>query len=464
MDFDPILAEIRFGAGLSPQVAPPRSVQDMLTRLSGPDLMAVRFPVEGFDQFRQRMQDAKRAGKEYRRNKNAANATELRKALGKIKAGARRAQGLWLMQALARRGATQDGLRERLAGFWADHFTVIGKGGVLRRGAMPYAETYLRPHLAGSFADLLIAAVTSPAMVNYLDQQFSVGPGAAARAQMPANRGLNENLAREVLELHTLGVDGPYTQADVRQLAELLTGLTIGPNSDTDFRPDWAEPGSETVLGHRYGGDPARLADIHAALRDLAAHPATAAHLSRKLAVHFLGDTPDPGAVQAMVGAWRETGGDLLAVYRALLEHPAAWAPTRQNVKLPFDFMASALRALAAPTQPLKGRPNDVEQRIKRLFVQPLARMGQPWEQPGGPDGWPEEDPYWITPQGLATRLEWALFAPQALLNTLPDPRDFVAAALGPDAPESVHFAARAAENRPEGIALVLISPAFQRR
>lgn len=464
MAFDPLLAQIRFGVGLSPAVAGPESVVEMMELLAGPDHAAAAHPIEPYDQFRQRMMDARRTGKEYRRNKSAPNAETLRKAFNHVKRDARRAQGIWLMQALARRSTTRDGFRERLVTFWTDHFTVIGKGGVMRRVAMPVSETYVRPFLTGRFGDLLVSAVTNPGMVNYLDQQYSVGPQAPARAQMAKGRGLNENLAREVLELHTLGVNGPYSQKDVRELAELLTGLGIAPNGDRLFRPDWAEPGAETVLGRSYGGDPAQMRDIHAALQDLAVHPATARHLSQKLAVHFLGDTPDPAAVSVMEQVWNDTGGNLSAVYRAMLTHPAAWAQGLTNVKLPFDFMSSALRALAAPPVPFKGKPNDTEQRIKKNFVRPLRRMGQPWEQPPGPDGWPEEDDMWITPQGVATRMEWALRVPRILVKDLPDPREFVTDALGPNPPEPVRFAGRAAESRHEGIALVLISPAFQRR
>ncbi|MEZ5676117.1 MAG: DUF1800 domain-containing protein [Thalassovita sp.] len=464
MSFDPVIAETRFGTGLSPVADAPRSVQDMLARLTGPDHAADQFQIESYDQFRQRMTEAQEKGKIFRRNRGAQNVEELRKAYNHVKQEARRAQSVWMMQTLARRSTTADGFRERLAAFWADHFTVIGKGGVMRRVASPTTDSFIRPYLTGQFSDLLLAAVTSPAMVNYLDQQFSVGPNAPAREKMPPNRGLNENLAREVMELHTLGVEAPYSQRDVRELAELLTGLGIGSDHARVFRPEWAEPGAETVLGRSYGGDPAQFADIRAVMDDLARHPATARHLSGKLAVHFLGDVPDPGLTRAMETAWLDTGGDLLAVYAAMLGHSEAWRTERRNVKLPFDFMSSALRALNAPPNPFRGRPNDVEQRIKKHFIRPLRRMGQPWEEPQGPDGWPEQDEMWITPQGVATRMEWALRVPQVLVPDLPDPRMFVEQAIGGNVPEAVQFAARAAESRHEGIALVLISPAFQRR
>ena len=195
---------------------------------------------------------------------------------------------------------TQSGFRERLALFWTDHFTTVGKSEPQRSAVSIYVDAAIRPHLSGRFGDLLVAAVTHPMMLTYLDQRVSVGPQSAFARRKGTSRGLNENLAREVLELHTLGVDGPYTQADVRQLAELFTGLTIDRSGAMAFRPGWAEPGEELVLGRRYGGNPARLEAVEQALHDLAVHPATADHVARKLAVHFVSDAPDPGLVAHM--------------------------------------------------------------------------------------------------------------------------------------------------------------------
>lgn len=466
MRFDPILAEKRFGYGLSPQVAAPASVADMLARLDAPDEIAARFPIEPFAAFRDRMIEAQAIWKERRKHRGTDKAKALRKDLQLIKKAAREEHRRWLAASLLRRAWTGDAFRERLAAFWADHFTALGKAGLLKRGTSPYVEEAIRPHLAGRFADLLFAAVTSPLMLHYLDQENSMGPASAKAAKRGAKAGLNENLAREVLELHTLGVGGPYDQGDVRQLAELLTGLTYDPRQGTKFRKDFAEPGAETVLGRRYGGGAPALDDIRAVLADLAVHPATAKHVARKLAVHFLSDDPDPGLVRALEARFVETGGDLAQVYEALLTHPAAWDPALANVKLPDEFVASAMRALAVDPGQFTGIEDgrEHEKRVQRLFLQPLRQMGQPWQEPLGPDGWAEEDGAWLTPQGLAARMDWALSMPVKMCRPLPDPRAFVAQALGPEAPEPVRFAAKAAENRREGIALILTSPAFQRK
>ena len=331
---------------------------------------------------------------------------------------------------------------------------------LLRYASSSFVESAIRPHVAGTFADMLIAATTHPVMMDALDQLRSAGPNSPIVAKRGRVQGLNENLAREVMELHTLGVDGPYTQADVRELAKLLTGITYRPRLGTVYLKDWAEPGAETVLGQTYSAEPS-IDNVHAALTDLAQHPATARHLARKLAVHFVSDSPDPDLVAHIEARYTATKGDLMATYAAMLDHPAAWDPRPANVKPPLDFMASAFRALAMQDEPIGSMP--FPHLRLRIFV-PLSLMGQPWRAPIGPDGWPEDDAAWVTPQSVSARMRWAMEAPQRFCPDLPDPRDFVDSALGPFVTEPVRFAARAAESRSEAIGLVLSAPAFQRR
>lgn len=461
MQFDGDLAEIRFGAGLSPLLPPPASAADMLERLQETDVIAQRFPVSRFEDVAAGVQEYRQLRRARKEQQDAAGAEAAQQAFKSYRRAQNRLRFEWHGQRLLRMVHSRDGFRERLALFWADHFTAQGKTGAWRHLAAPYAESVIRPHVAGRFEDMLIAAATSPLMLQYLDQSRSSGPGSRAAARRKRLNGLNENLAREVLELHTLGVDGPYSQADVRQLAELFTGLSISKEASFVFRPGMTEPGSETVLGETYGGGKPKLEQVLEVLRDLARHPATARHLAWKLAVHFVSDTPETALVDHMAARYLESDGALLAVYEALLEHPQAWAPELKNVKPPFDFVASACRALAVPAARIEtfkpGQKN-------RLLLAPLTPMGQRWEFSGGPDGWPEADAAWITPQALAARLRWTMAAPRRLLQELPDPRDFAQNALGGYANERVRFAARAAETQAEGIGLILSSPAFQRR
>ena len=460
--FDPILAETRFGCGLSPRIAPPHSVDAMLSGLMAPDTMARAFPIEDFPTFRERMIAYKDLGRQRARATDETMRNDIQKEMKKRNVIARRDHLTWMAAHISRWVNTDTPLRERLVYFWADHFTATGKNSLIRRATSPYMQSALRPHLTGRFEDLLVEAVTHPVMLQYLDQAISIGPNSLTAFKRQNKKfGLNENLAREILELHTLGVGGPYTQSDVRELAELMTGLTFSPENGRKFNKGWAEPGAEVVLGKTYGGTKnPHFRDIEAALRDLANHPVTARHLSQKLAVHFVSDQPDPDVVDAIEAAWLASGGDLMTVYGALLGHPAAWSRQTTNFKQPFVFMASAARALDLPHMPMASlNERDFRQRIHT----PLRLMGHTWQKPDGPDGLDETDATWITPQAVAARLQWAITVPQTLMPDLPDPRVFVDTALGPDAPEAVRFAASAAESRADGIGVVLASPAFQR-
>ncbi len=361
---------------------------------------------------------------------------------------------------LARAVDADDSYRERLVRFWADHFTVAARRTPQRPLVTPFADEAVRPHLAAPFARMLRAAITHPAMLGYLDQTGSVGPDSVFGQRR--NRGLNENLARELLELHTLGVDGGYGQTDVRQAALLLTGLTTTPDKGTVYLDNRAEPGAETVLGKRYGGPgKGRIEDIHQLLDDLSVHPATARHLSWKLAVHFVSDTPDPALVADLAAVWIRTGGDLLAVSTALTEHPAASRPALEKARQPFDFIVAALRALdVSGAEILAWR----DPALRRFALAPMGAMGQTWQQPNGPDGWEEALDRWITPQALATRIDWAMQMPRRLRDELPDARRFADMALvGMADDDLVRLVARA-ETNVEGVGLVLASPLFNRR
>lgn len=461
MRFDPERAAIRFGCGLSPSLRPPASSAEMLTLLAGPDRAAEAFPIPGGEAAYANFLAIREVRRLKRTAKTDAERAEAKKQRKQVQRKVANEVANWLSQTLLRRALAEDGFRERLTAFWADHFTAVGRQPGLRRAMVTYAEDAIRPHVTGRFPDMLRTVATHPFMLDYLDQGRSAGPNSvAALGKKNKIKGLNENLAREMLELHTLGVDAPYTQRDVRELAKLLAGLSYSSKEGFVFRPYFAEPGPETVLGVRYGGGAAKLEDIYAALDDLARHPSTAQHIARKLVVHFVGDDPNPDLVASVTARFVETEGDLTQVYEALLAHPAAWAPGPGNVKWPMDFVGSGLRALdIVPRHMPVGR----YRQMRDFFFTPLALMGQSFGQPGGPDGSPEADVDWITPQRLSARLQWAISVPIRLRRVLPDPRDFVETALGSTAPETVRFAARAAETRVEGVGFVLASPAFQR-
>ncbi|MEM9582835.1 MAG: DUF1800 domain-containing protein [Pseudomonadota bacterium] len=458
MGFSPTKAAIRFGEGLSPDLPPPQSIEDILGQLASRDTVADLHPVPVFSALLPDFAAVTNARRAARRGRDTDDAEALDDAYRDARRTLVRSQISDAKQMFARSIITEAPFRERLVRFWGDHFTVVGTNAMMRNAVPHYLEEAIRPHVAGRFADMLKAVVTHPMMLLYLDQSSSFGPNSpAARGR----RGLNENFARELLELHILGVGHSYAQADVHEMAKLLTGLTANAAQGFSFRPNRAEPGAEIILGRSYGGESANLADIFEALENLALHPTTANHLARKLAVHFTSDTPDPAMVDAMAGAYRDADGALMPMYNAMLNHRFSWESFGQKVKQPIDFVTSAFRALSLPTRSVERLKLN---KLRSYVAGPLSAMGQPLFQPDGPDGWPEAAEDWITPQGLAARLQWSMAAPSAFYRGLPDPRGFAESALADLADDRVRFVARSAETRREGIGLILSSPAFQRR
>ncbi len=359
-------------------------------------------------------------------------------------------------RALGRAVESETGFGTRLTQFWADHFTIVGRNPVFGMLAGALVEEAVRPHLSGRFGDMLVAASTHPAMLMYLDQNKSFGNNSVAAKKR--RKGLNENLAREILELHSLGVGAGYVQRDVHELAELLTGLTVG-KSGREFRQRLAEPGAETVLGTTYASH-ASLQNIEEALQNIALHPATAKHLSSKLVRHFVSDQPDREQVAFMAERYLQTEGDLRATYAAMLEHPASWADIGGKVKQPFDYVASTLRAVRFDLDAKQKQNRNV---LRRQLPKALLTMGQPYLRPGGPNGWPEEAEFWITPAGVAARIDWASSLASGFGRDL-DPRSFLKTTLADATTPKLRALAAGAEVKWEGVALVLASPDFNRR
>lgn len=445
------LAAIRFGFGLRPGEAAPDGPKALMKQLrdarkedgyDGPDL-AERMEMLAANTDARKMQRDNKAG-----GKLAVQNT------GRLIAGTMTDDRRRL---LARSVGSADGFFERLAWFWADHFSVEAAN--RRRALLTHdmIETAIRPQMTRRFSELLIAVTKHPAMLTYLNQNRSTGPN--SKVGQKGKRGLNENLAREILELHTLGVGADYAQTDVREFAELLTGLSLDEDG-YQFNPRLAEPGAETVLGESYGGGEASEEDIDKALTDLAMHPATARHLSRKLYVHFIGGPVDEDAVEALAQVYLEEDGKLLPLYRALVNLPQAMALPLQKAKTPLEFTVSALRALDVPgAEVMRLSRKD----FTAVVMTPMLQMGQPLLEPSGPDGFPEEPEAWITPAGLAARVSWAGALAQERARDM-DPRAFVETALGPVASDLLVRAVAGAETKHEGVALVLASPEFNRR
>jgi uncharacterized protein (DUF1800 family) len=368
--------------------------------------------------------------------------------------------------------ATQAGFRERWALFWANHFTVSATKVQVSGLVGPFENEAIRPHVFGRFADLLGAAETHPAMLLYLDQAQSIGPNSqaaqfqrrgggrfAARdpAAPPRSAGLNENLAREILELHTVGVDGGYAQADVTEFARALTGLSVaGPRDGAGaepvvFRELAHEPGERTVMGVRYRGGNGR-AQAAAVLNDLARKPQTARFICAKLARHFVADEPPPALTARLEAAWTGSGGDLARVAEALVDAPEAWAPRPAKFKTPYEFVVSSYRAVGA------------EPRGPAQIAQALNGMGQrPFGAPS-PKGWPDEAAPWAAADALVKRLQFAQGLAAAVGPNVQDPTKLAQSTLGARLSPAAATAIARAESRPEAVALLLMTPEFQRR
>ena len=369
---------------------------------------------------------------------------------------------------------------ERLALFWANHFTVSVTKPAVRGLAGAFEREAIRPNIAGNFETLLLAAVKHPAMLRYLDNEQSAGPNSRVVQQLqrrpraegepgPRITGLNENLAREVLELHTLGVQGGgaayggwggYTQADVTSFARVLTGWRmpmravmageiVAGESPTRFDPAWHEPGAKVVLGKTYGEGPKVLDEV---LHDVAQHPSTANFIATKLARHFVADDPPPALVARLALRFRQTGGDLPSVYREIISAPEAWAAPASKLKTPEEFVISSARLLGLGEQAFVRQPDGG-----------IGALGQRVHATPSPAGWPDRAEEWLGPDAVWKRVEWATRVADRV-GRQTDARQLAQAGLGSSLSEATQRQIERAADGPQALALLLLSPEFQRR
>jgi uncharacterized protein (DUF1800 family) len=367
-------------------------------------------------------------------------------------------QQAYRSEALARfqrAASSRAGFVERLVCFWSNHFCVsVAKGGFVRAAAGAYEREAIRPHALGRFADMLAAVEQHPAMIFYLDNQQSIGP--SSRAGQNRKRGLNENLAREIMELHTLGVDGGYTQADVTALAHIITGWTFvgrqgraGEPGSPIFFADYHEPGAQTVLGKNYV-QPDRAQGL-AALEDFARHPATARHIATKFARHFVADDPPPALVDRLARNFRATDGDLKALATTLIESPESWAAPAAKLRSPYEFAVAIARLTGrVPTDP-------------GPLLGGLNSLGQPLWSPPGPNGFADTAAALVSPEGMKARLDlsWQV---ASRIQDVADPVALLDKIAGPAATQDTRQALSRAESRQQALAMLLMSPEVQRR
>ena len=342
----------------------------------------------------------------------------------------------------------ETGLVERLVWFWSNHFCVNADATVMAGG---YEREAIRPHVLGRFSDMLLAVESHPAMLLYLDNAQSIGPDSVAGINR--DKGFNENLGREILELHTLGVRTVYSQTDVANFAKVLTGWTILPTvSDPDHGGEFVflrrahQPGAETIMDNIYADT--GVEQGRTVLADLARHPATARHVATKLARHFVADEPPPTLVDRLTQRFLDSDGDLKQVTEALVTSPEAWDPEQKKIKLPGEWLVAMLRAT--------GEPVDI---VRMLRAQAL--LGEPLWRPPAPKGFSDDNAAWIDGMGQRLDIANAVAHREGLAH---EPEAVIETALGPLASAETRQAIVRAESRPQALTLLVMAPEFQRR
>lgn len=344
---------------------------------------------------------------------------------------------------------TPVGFYERLVWFWSNHFCVTALKTPALAGA--FEREAIRPFVAGRFADMLSTVVKHPAMITYLDNQHSAGPN--SEAGRSKRRGLNENLAREILELHTVGVDAGYTQADVVALAKMISGWTVVPVQAMTpeagqfwFDKSLHEPGPQVLLGRKFaeGG----VDQGEAALQALARSPSTASHIARKFARHFVSDEPAPELVDRLARSFLDQDGNLLEFTKVLVSSSEAWVGQRRKIRRPSEWLVACCRGLAIVPE-------------TRFLMDSQRLLGEPLWQPPGPNGFSDDSISWL--EGIGQRLDVAVRLSQLVPFTT-DPNDAMNSVLGPLARPETRQAVERAESRKQSLAILLMAAEMLKR
>ncbi|MEE9433868.1 MAG: DUF1800 domain-containing protein [Sphingorhabdus sp.] len=479
MSIDAATAMNRFGLGAGPTQAAPGNPRNwLLDQLQGhdanPKALSGQPSTEELALVYRSFQKQAKAFRMAKKNGTAGD--QMEQAVQQKKLARKGLQHSYISAANARLASalvTPTPFAERLTHFWSNHFAVSVDKPLIITFAGNYEFAAIRPRIMGKFSDLLISAVTHPAMLIYLDQAQSIGPDSVIGSRINARRkrqfGLNENLAREIMELHTLGVRAGFDQSDVTELARALTGWTVAGLGRGAFSKKLAEragygstlfvdglhqPGARTIMGKRYVAD--GQAQARAILQDIAVHPATAKHIATKLARHFVADNPPPSLVAKLEKNFLRTSGDLPSLYRTLVEAPEAWPDkwdaATAKFKSPWDWLVSSLRALNVTEIPGKGN-----------VVGSLRQLGQPMWRPESPAGFADTSQNWAGGAALLRRYEIGSRIARLTAGRI-DARKLAPAILpGVVGPNTIESIARAA-NPVQGLSLLLLSPEFLRR
>ncbi len=476
------IAAMRFGYGIDVVRKNPKNIRDLLNHVKNPD----RYPasVANRPNLATRVAAMNTFKKQAAalRNDTTASAEQVTQATKKSR---RYVKQQLTLDSHARFMAAVESTTpffERLVFFWADHFSISAKNTGVETVAFDYEQTAIRPHVDGYFYHMLRAVIGHPAMLQFLDNHISVGPHSQyvtyrKRKNMPlgAYKGLNENLGRELLELHTLGVQGGYTQQDVTNTGQLLAGWTVRKKDHTfQFVAGFAEPATTTILGKSYGGKDVGIHHVEALLQDLATHAKTAEFVCYKLAKHFISDHPPTHTVAKLQRVFLDTNGHLPSVYEALLNSDEAWDTFGQKTKRPFDHLVSGVKAAGLPLQDLNALSGKQKAFINNgLSVGMLTSLNQILYRVPAPNGWSDMAHSWITPQGVTYRLLWSARLARASMKkggylhrdtTNKRLYQVIRCCMGTTPPVHARTLVQDAPTKREALVLALINPAFIRR
>ncbi len=448
--FDSYIAFTRFGNGASPELAKLSEVGTqtwLISQLTKYEILAPKLTSE------QALTNIFLYRKEKRRVDQSPDTNEAQQTLKETRRSLLTRSHQLTEQVLLQSIHTEQPIQARLLDFFSNHFSVSNSNFNMRSIAPTLEVEAIAPHLDGFFSDMLVSVTKHPAMLYYLNNENSIGANSKIGLRRKT-RGINENLGREILELHTLGVNSGYSQKDVQALSKGLTGWTIGGKKQGEhigfmFRANAHEPDEQTLLGVRYPearrNSPQQAIDM---LIDLAQNKKTAMHLSYKLAKHFISDNPPQKLVQAMSASWMKSKGHIPTVMKALIEHPESWSVNAQKFKTPREFVISICRASQLGN-------------IKPELVKTLEILGQAPFSSGSPAGFSDNAKDWASASSIMNRIEWAEhIAGQVKLP----PIEVAKIALGNLLQVNTEKQIARAESKRQSLAMLFMSPEFLRR
>lgn len=454
MNKQQFIAITRFGLGAKPNFNLPSSLsaqawlKQQLTNVSPPQQTSTSESVLKQEwQFRQ-------LKKQQNKTQPPRQKERLQQQMKALKTSANKAYRSYVRGTIEKALVEDVGINWRLLDFFSNHFSITANNRVLKGLAPSLEMEAIAPNLYSSFADMLVAVTQHPAMLLYLNNERSIGPNSKV-GKRKTKSGINENLAREILELHTLGVRSGYQQNDVIELAKAITGWSLAPAKENKFgfrfNEKFHEPGKRTILQKSFSQR--GIAKGEAILRYLASRPETACFISTKLAKHFISDTPSQSLIESMQAAWLSSNGNIKSVIHAMIDHPSAWLTKQNKFKTPREFFISSLRASGAVKLPKKLNP-----------YYSLNELGQLPFNAGSPAGYKDDEANWLSPSSMLNRVDWSAQYANSWQHKVKAIPNLVTDLFDQNLTELSRNSILRAESKHQALTLLLMSPEFQRR